>query len=1005
MNIEIYAVNDVVTQTETDLSYATGAVRLRLLVSLGWHLRQRDTKRALLLADEVENLLPEAGLTEAEQQSIALRLMLIRGEGQWLFGETDESRELAENALQGFTTLGDAIGCADAHRLFAFISVDEGNGQELRASLEGIITCATGIDPVRVLLAEAATALVVSMGSNEATKANWVTRFAAGSGNAHPAAGCWIEDFLGIIANQNGDYVQSIRHWSKTYTLALVSGQPRRARIAAGNIGDAFNKLNEYQTALEWMQRGLDLARQSGWPSMIGFALTQTAETMRRLQRFDEAHNLLSEALTLMTAITGSRYYATALHFLGDIELDLKQYANALATFRLLERRATILNLADLLSNSLRGQATALFELGHPQQALKAAQAALDGAKLNFPDQIATLCVMAEIHVRYPLPPPPDMNAASIPLHYLQQAQNLAANIADYIMPGNLLDAIAEEHAKLGDYVQAWQTGKQASMVREKKHQQEAANRANAMLVSHQTERTLAEQAYHRELESEARRTSVLQQTSNTLEHLAGIGQEITACLNIELMFGVLNQHVHHLLDANIFGITRINADGQTFGNTLLVEDGTMVAPERVKMYKLESAFPRFKQERCEILVDQDPAENEPDWPADLAKTASRLFAQLCLGDKILGWMTVQSRKRHAYGSREQFIFRTLCAYASIAISNADALQALHQAQAQLVQQEKMAALANLVTNFAHQLNTPIAAVKSSSKNITETLNLAFKEMPQLFQTLDKENQAHFMLLINNSKEGELLGSREERAIVQELIVQLEAAKIEQAPEKARILAQLNGGAILQQILPLLQHNNAGCILNAAHQFAIVSGNAANINTATARMAKIISALKSFSGTEQSHEKVLTQLDQGIEAALALYQSQMQNHVEIIRDYQTIAPLPCLPDQIGQVWANLIHNALHAMNYKGQLGLSIRQEGNDAVVAIKDSGDGIDEKIRERIFDAFFTTKNMGEGSGLGLAIVKMIIDRHQGRIKFESNPDGGSTFTVFLPYSPPCYA
>jgi signal transduction histidine kinase len=87
------------------------------------------------------------------------------------------------------------------------------------------------------------------------------------------------------------------------------------------------------------------------------------------------------------------------------------------------------------------------------------------------------------------------------------------------------------------------------------------------------------------------------------------------------------------------------------------------------------------------------------------------------------------------------------------------------------------------------------------------------------------------------------------------------------------------------------------------------------------------------------------------------------------------------------------------MNFNGKLSIRIRQEQGKAIVAITDSGYGIDEMIRGRIFDAFFTTKNSGEGSGLGLAIVKMIIDRHHGRIDFGSGSNGGATFTVSLPY------
>ena len=127
----------------------------------------------------------------------------------------------------------------------------------------------------------------------------------------------------------------------------------------------------------------------------------------------------------------------------------------------------------------------------------------------------------------------------------------------------------------------------------------------------------------------------------------------------------------------------------------------------------------------------------------------------------------------------------------------------------------------------------------------------------------------------------------------------------------------------------------------------------------------------------------------------------MQNKVTLVRDYQnleTIPALPCLPDQLHQVWGCLIHNALQAMAYDGTLTVGIRQQDGEVVVTVKDTGAGIPESIRPHIFDAFFTTKTVGESSGLGLAIGKMIIDRHHGRIEVDSMEGGGTTFSVFLP-------
>ena len=95
----------------------------------------------------------------------------------------------------------------------------------------------------------------------------------------------------------------------------------------------------------------------------------------------------------------------------------------------------------------------------------------------------------------------------------------------------------------------------------------------------------------------------------------------------------------------------------------------------------------------------------------------------------------------------------------------------------------------------------------------------------------------------------------------------------------------------------------------------------------------------------------------------------------------------CYPDELNQVWTNLIHNALQAMHYDGSLTIRVFQQGQHVVVAVTDSGEGISEEIQQRIFEPFVTTKSAGEGSGLGLDIVKKIIEKHHGEIAFESSP------------------
>jgi signal transduction histidine kinase len=121
---------------------------------------------------------------------------------------------------------------------------------------------------------------------------------------------------------------------------------------------------------------------------------------------------------------------------------------------------------------------------------------------------------------------------------------------------------------------------------------------------------------------------------------------------------------------------------------------------------------------------------------------------------------------------------------------------------------------------------------------------------------------------------------------------------------------------------------------------------------------------------------------------------------ELVRDYDdNLESMLCFPDELNQVWTNLIHNALQAMKDCSKiLTVSIKKDGDYQIVSIGDSGSGIPEDIKDKIFHPFFTTKAAGEGSGLGLDIIKKIVEKHGGQISFDTQMDVGTTFHVRLP-------
>jgi signal transduction histidine kinase len=328
----------------------------------------------------------------------------------------------------------------------------------------------------------------------------------------------------------------------------------------------------------------------------------------------------------------------------------------------------------------------------------------------------------------------------------------------------------------------------------------------------------------------------------------------------------------------------------------------------------------------------------------------------------------------------------------------ATALQQLQATQKQLVDSEKMAALGQLVAGIAHEINTPLGAIRSSAGNISKFLSQTLEQLPTLFQSLSPIEGQDFLALLQRSLQQEsTVSTKEARQFKRGLKSQLLAAEIDNADSIADRLATMRIYDEIDPFLPLLKRPDSWEILAIAYKLSELKRGTMTINTATERASKVVFALKTYARYDQSGEMIVANLTEGIETVLTLYQNQVKKGVEVIRNYTDLPPVLCYPDELNQVWTNLIHNALQAMDYQGTLTLEVMSIAQQAKISIIDSGRGIPEEIQSKIFEPFFTTKPPGEGSGLGLDIVKKIIEKHQGQIEVKSIP-GQTTFTIYLP-------
>ena len=301
-----------------------------------------------------------------------------------------------------------------------------------------------------------------------------------------------------------------------------------------------------------------------------------------------------------------------------------------------------------------------------------------------------------------------------------------------------------------------------------------------------------------------------------------------------------------------------------------------------------------------------------------------------------------------------------LCVQAAISLENARLYQQsqayaqqIEHSQLQIVQSEKMASLGNLVAGVAHEINNPIGFLNGS---------------------------------VNNGK-----------LFIQDLIEHLELYQ-QHYPHPVEAIqdhAEEIDLPFISEDLPKLINS---------------------MQTATDRIKAISKSLRTFSRAD-SEDSTLSDIHEAIDSTLLIlkYRLKPNEHrpaIQIKQNYSDIPPIDCFPGQLGQVWMNILANAIDMFDELAQQSVKTLTanpqtitiqtsltEQNTVNIQIRDNGKGMSESISSRIFDHLFTTKAVGKGTGLGLAIAhQIIVTKHGGTIEVYSKPGQGTEFSICLP-------
>lgn len=310
------------------------------------------------------------------------------------------------------------------------------------------------------------------------------------------------------------------------------------------------------------------------------------------------------------------------------------------------------------------------------------------------------------------------------------------------------------------------------------------------------------------------------------------------------------------------------------------------------------------------------------------------------------------------------------------------AYEELERSHQRLVHQEKMAALGKMTAGFAHEINNPASALIRASENLISLYSL-FAKTDACFRFFQ-------FGLESTPLDSSVLRQRMTRLTKEFPHIKDRSTlrKLAGMPDKALDIFRENGRP--ENLEEIISHFEAGKLVH-------------NISLASNRIANLVKSLKNYSRSD-SHNEEYTDVRKGLMDSIQMLSTRLK-FINLKLDLQDV-PKTCLyASSMNQVWTNIIINACDALDGKGEILISAREQNGYILVEISDNGPGISEEILPHIFEINFTTKNQGAafGLGLGLAISRDIVEQAGGLISAANKDSGGAVFRVMLPVRDNC--
>lgn len=278
-----------------------------------------------------------------------------------------------------------------------------------------------------------------------------------------------------------------------------------------------------------------------------------------------------------------------------------------------------------------------------------------------------------------------------------------------------------------------------------------------------------------------------------------------------------------------------------------------------------------------------------------------------------------------------------------------DAEKEQNELRLRLIQNDKMASIGQLAAGIAHEINNPLSFVVLNFNHIMKYCTGLLALVKQ-YAAVEHSCEAATAPASASS--------------YREALAQLEAVK-----------HQMELDEVLEELPSLLEESKDGA----------------------ERIRSIVQNLKEFSHTTEGARKH-ADVNRCLQSTLKIVAYELKYKAKVMEEYGVIPEISCYPQELNQVFMNLLVNAGHSIKERGEIRVRTSRQAGHIVVEISDTGCGIPAEHLPRIFQTFFTTKEVGKGTGLGLSISADIVNKHQGRIEVTSTVGVGTTFYVWLP-------